>query len=140
MAKIKEVDVNKLTVAQLQELLKQKKDEQAQRESEIGEKIKTKVQKLMEDFEYTDYTEFVKTINRVFKPKTEGNTNGVGRGHRLPDDKREAIKTALQKSVDAKNGKGNAADFKSGSVIAKEFGVSLPTVQSIKKEMGLVAA
>ena len=93
-----------------------------------------KLARLPFDFGYADLKSFIKALKRAAgaKPARAAKAPAArkakrGKRARITPEIKEAVKAAV-------------ASGKTGAAIAKEFGISLPSVQNIKKEFGLVKA
>ena len=91
-----------------------------------------KLARLPFDFGYNDLKSFIKALKRAAGAKPAKAVKVVkvrkarrGKRARITPEMKEAVKAAVVAG-------------KTGAVIAKEFGISLPSVQNIKKEFGLV--
>ena len=111
-------------------------------ELENFQKIQSKLAGLPSEFGFKDLNSFVKALKRAVGTK-------AGR-----PAKAKAAAAPVAKAVKAKKGKKGkraritpevkdqvkaaVAAGKTGAQIAKELGISLPSVQNVKKELGLV--
>jgi len=114
-----EIEIAKAKVAELEGFLKNQ----------------GKLARLPFDFGYADLKSFIKALKRAAGSKPAKSAKAVkapkakkarrGKRARITPEMKEAVKAAVVAG-------------KTGAVIAKEFGISLPSVQNIKKEFGLV--
>ena len=103
-------------------------------EAAIAAQLDAELSSLPEKYGYQSAKEFVKAVmassggrkTRAKSVKAPKATKG-GKRARITDETRESVKKMV--------GEG-----KTGAVIAKELGISLPSVQNIKKALGLVRA
>jgi len=111
----KEIEIAKAKVAELEGFLKNQ----------------SKLAQLPFDFGYADLKSFIKALKRAVgaKPAKAAKAPKAKRGKRtrITPEIKEAVKAAVVAG-------------KTGADIAKEFGISLPSVQNIKKAFGLVKA
>jgi len=113
-----EIEIAKAKVAELEGFLKNQ----------------AKLAQLPSDYGYADLKSFIKALKRAAGGKPAKAAKVVsakkakrGKRTRITPEMKEAVKAAVVAG-------------KTGSAIAKEFSISLPSVQNIKKEFGLVKA
>jgi len=114
-----EIEIAKAKVAELEGFLKNQ----------------GKLARLPFDYGYADLKSFIKALKRAAGAKPARGRKAVkvvkakkgkrGKRARITPEVKEAVKAAVVAG-------------KTGAVIAKELGISLPSVQNIKKEFGLV--
>jgi hypothetical protein len=109
--------------------LEKRKAELVAREKELSAERSAALRRLPADFGYGSLAEFMSALRKAHRgaPKRAGAAKPTGRRRRAKIT--EEIRNAVKKLVQEK---------KTGSAIAKELEISLPTVQNIKKEFGLV--
>jgi len=117
-----EIEIAKAKVAELEGFLKNQ----------------GKLARLPFDYGYTDLKSFIKALKRAAgsKPamgRKPGKAPKIVKARKGRRGKRARITPEIKEAV-----KAAVVAGKTGSVIAKEFGISLPSVQNIKKEFGLV--
>jgi len=114
-----EIEIAKAKVAELEGFLKNQ----------------GKLARLPFDFGYADLKSFIKALKRAAgaKPAKAAKAAKVGKAKKGKRGKRARITPEVKEAV-----KAAVAAGKTGAVIAKELGISLPSVQNIKKEFGLV--
>jgi hypothetical protein len=99
-------------------------------EESVAKELKQKLAKLPSEYGYDSLPAFIKAL----KQAAGGRGGKVGKAERNGKRaKRAKITPELKEKV-----KDAVKDGKTGAVIAKELGISLPSVQNIKKEFGLV--
>ena len=99
-------------------------------EQSIAKEMKQKLVKLPSEYGFDSLSSFIKALKQAAGGRG-AKADKVGRpGKRA---KRAKITPELKESV-----KEAVKAGKTGAAIAKEFGISLPSVQNIKKEFGLV--
>ncbi|RMD51065.1 hypothetical protein D6827_02930 [Candidatus Parcubacteria bacterium] len=118
------IDLSKLTLEEIEAIKAKAEAEAAARAQAEVEAFRSSVDALVKETGVEDVRALIKRIESVYFPKSHSRK-------RLGEEKRKAIENALMEAS-----KGNTN--KTGSEIAIEYGVSLPTVQKIKKELGLV--
>lgn len=113
----------------------------AELESSLAKAQKQKLAGLPKEYGFDNLADFIKAI------KSAGTGGGRGRGRaakpaaasssssKKQRSKRARITPEVKEKVKAAVNAG-----KTGAEIAKEFGISVPSVQNIKKEFGLVKA
>lgn len=111
----------------------------AELENSLAKAQKQKLAGLPKEYGFDSLADFIKAI------KTAGTGGGRGRGRaakpaaasssKKQRSKRARITPEVKEKVKAAVNAG-----KTGAEIAKEFGISVPSVQNIKKEFGLVKA
>ncbi|AHF93763.1 mucin [Opitutaceae bacterium TAV5] len=86
---------------------------------------------------YSDVNDFIKVLKQVVGVRGKrGN-----RAAKAPSDKPAGKKTRAKITPELKEQvKAAVLEGKTGSAIAAQFGISVPSVQNIKKEFGLVTA
>ena len=96
-----------------------------------------KLARLPFDFGFSDLKSFIKALKRAAgaKPAKRGRKAKAVKAPKAKKGKRAKITPEIKEAV-----KAGVAAGKTGAVIAKELGISLPSVQNIKKEFGLVKA
>jgi len=94
-----------------------------------------KLARLPFDFGYADLKSFIKALKRAAgaKPAKAAKAVKAPKAAKAKRGKRARITPEMKEAV-----KAAVVAGKTGSAIAKEFGISLPSVQNIKKEFGLV--
>jgi len=97
-----------------------------------------KLARLPFDFGFSDLKSFIKALKRAAgsKPAKRGRKAKAAKAPKAPKakkGKRAKITPEIKEAV-----KAGVAAGKTGAAIAKELGISLPSVQNIKKEFGLV--
>jgi len=103
-----------------------------------------KLARLPFDFGYSDLKSFIKALKRAAgakpakrgrKAKKAAKADKAPKAVKAKKGKRAKITPEIKEAV-----KAAVAAGKPGSAIAKELGISVPSVQNIKKEFGLVKA
>jgi len=101
-------------------------------EQSLAKELKQNLAKLPSEYGFDNLPAFIKALKaasgarRGPKPaKAAGKSGKRGKRARLTPELKDKVKSAV-----------NAG--KTGAAIAKEFGISVPSVQNIKKEFGLV--
>ncbi|MBM3873013.1 MAG: helix-turn-helix domain-containing protein [Verrucomicrobia bacterium] len=109
--------------------LEKRKAELVAREKELSAERSAALRRLPADFGYGSLAEFMSALRKAHRgaPKRADAAKRTGRRRRAKIT--EEIRNAVKKLVQEK---------KTGSAIAKELQISLPTVQNIKKKFGLV--
>ena len=109
--------------------LEKRKAELVAREKELSAERSAALRRLPADFGYGSLAEFMSALRKAYRgaPKRADAAKRTGRRRRAKIT--EEIRNAVKKLVQEK---------KTGSAIAKELQISLPTVQNIKKMFGLV--
>jgi len=94
-----------------------------------------KLARLPSDFGYADLKSFIKALKRAAaaKPAKAAKAVKAPKAAKAKRGKRARITPEMKEAV-----KASVAAGKTGAAIAKELGISLPSVQNIKKEFGLV--
>jgi hypothetical protein len=102
-------------------------------EAEVAKQLQAELAGLPAQYGYDSLNGFIKAVKKAgggrssFKaPKVAGGKRRRRRAKITPEMK-DGIKAAVKAG-------------KTGAEIAKEFGISLPSVQNVKKELGLVKA
>jgi hypothetical protein len=113
--KIKELEELKVRAAQLEA------DIETERAAELAA--------LPGQYGYSDINEFIEALKKVFGAREGSDKPPAAGGKRTRTRITPEIKEQVRAAV---------IEGKSGSAIAAEFGISLPSVQNIKKEFGLV--
>lgn len=111
--------------------LEKRKAELIAREQEISAERTAALRRLPADFGFGTLEAFVAALREAHRgagKRGRGPGRPPGRRRRRAKITEETI-NAVRKAVDAK---------KTGAAIAKELGISLPSVQNIKKRLGLV--
>lgn len=122
---------------QLAELEKQKA-KIAQQEAKLAADRVAALAKLPSDFGYASLNEFIKALKSAAGKGGKAKKSKAVKAAKAPKAgkrTRAKITPELKQQVIAAVQEG-----KSGAQIAKAFGISLPSVQNIKKEAGLVKA
>lgn len=129
-------------VTEIVEELEAARAKVAELENALAKERKQKLAGLHKEYGFESLDAFVKAL------KGAGNGGGSGRGRKpgkaaaaaapaarggKKRSKRARITPELKEQV-----KSAVQDGKTGAQIAKEFGISVPSVQNIKKEFGLV--
>lgn len=111
--------------------IKQKMDEIAElkanaaaEQAKADAALKTKVEALMTKLGYTDAVTFAKDVSRVL-----GANSGRKVATRVTAEMKEGIRTAF-----------TSGDKVTNEQIAEKFNISVPTLATIKRELGLVRA
>ncbi len=104
-------------------------------EQSLAKELKQKLSKLPSEYGYDDLADFIAALKeaagvRKSSKAVKGADKAEKPGKRV---KRARLTTELKDVV-----KAAVAAGKTGAAIAKEFGISIPSVQNIKKEFGLV--
>jgi hypothetical protein len=101
-------------------------------EAEVAKQLQTELSGLPEQYGFASLKEFFKAVKKAagghvsFKaPKAAGGRRR--RRAKITPEMKDGIKAAVKAG-------------KTGAQIAKEFKISLPSVQNVKKELGLVKA
>jgi hypothetical protein len=119
---VKELEAAKAKVAEL--------------ENSLEKEMKTKLARLPYEFGFDDLNSFIKALKgasgarRGRKPGPVKSAGGGGKKRtraRITPEVKDQVKQMVK-------------DEKTGAEIAKALGISLPSVQNIKKELGLVKA
>ncbi|RRJ98403.1 helix-turn-helix domain-containing protein [Opitutaceae bacterium TAV3] len=86
---------------------------------------------------YSDVNDFIKVLKKVVGVRGKRDKKATKASTAKPEGKkaRAKITPELKEQV-----KAAVLEGKTGSAIAVQFGISVPSVQNIKKEFGLVAA
>lgn len=112
-------------VAQLEAQLAAARQRQAEQDAARREAVTQTVQGFPAALGVSTLADVIREIRTVMR--TQGNPAGVGR-RLLTNEQKAGIRDAL------------TAATETSEAIANRFGVSIPTVQAIKKAMGLVKA
>lgn len=121
--KIKELETYKSKVADL--------------EKSIATQLDSELAGLPVKYGFDSVDAFLRAVKKAVGSKSAKKKSKRGRPAAAPTGKRKRakitpeLKTQVKAAVEA---------GKTGAAIAKEFGISLPSVQNIKKEFGLVKA
>ncbi len=115
--KIKQLEATKAKLARL--------------EKSVAAQLHKELARLPEAYGFESLDTFIKTLKAVVAGKPGPRPRPPGRKRR----RRAVITDATRASV-----KKLAAAGKTGAQIAREVGISLPSVQNIKKSLGLVKA
>jgi len=96
-----------------------------------------KLARLPSDFGYADLKSFIKALKRAAsaKPAKAAKAAKAPKAAKAKRGKRARITPEMKEAV-----KAAVLAGKTGAAIAKELGISLPSVQNIKKAFGLVKA
>jgi len=100
-------------------------------EQSLAKELQQKLAKLPSEYGFDDLNDFIKALKAAeggrkgAKPAKPAKPVKQGKRARLTPELKDEVKAAV-------------AAGKTGSAIAKEFGISVPSVQNIKKEFGLV--
>jgi len=116
--------------------LQKAKAKLAQAEAKLSADRVAALAKLPGDYGYANVNEFIKALKAAAGKAKKGKASKVAKASKAPKASkrtRAKITPELKQQVIAAVQAG-----KSGAEISKEFGVSLPSVQNIKKEAGLV--
>lgn len=101
-------------------------------ESSLEKELRQKLAKLPSDYGFDSLSSFIEALKSAAgSRKSRGSAPKSGRGGKR--GKRARITPEMKDKVKALVQAG-----KTGAAIAKELGISLPSVQNIKKEFGLV--
>ena len=117
---VKELEAAKAKVVELQESL----------EKELTQKLS----RLPYEFGFDDLPSFIKALKA-----SAGNRKGRGKAAKASKAEKSGKRARITPEIKAQV-KALVNEEKTGSQIAKELGISLPSVQNIKKELGLVKA
>jgi hypothetical protein len=109
--------------------LEELKARAAQLEADIETERTAELAALPDQYGYSDINEFIKALKKAFDARGGSDKTSAAGGKRT----RSRITPEIKEQV-----KAAVIEGKSGSAIAAEFGISLPSVQNIKKEFGLV--
>jgi hypothetical protein len=109
--------------------LEELKARAAQLEADIETERVAELAALPGQYGYSDINEFIEALKKVFDVCGGSNKPSAAGGKRT----RSKITPEIKEQV-----KAAVLEGKRGSAIAAEFGISLPSVQNIKKEFGLV--
>ena len=106
----------------------------AQLELEVATELPQELSGLPEQYGFSDVNSFLKAVKSAARG---GGRKKVGRPKKVvvPKTRKRAVITAATRAQVKKLVKAG----KSGSQIAKAVGISLPSVQNIKKALGLTA-
>jgi hypothetical protein len=115
---VKELEAAKAKVVELQESL----------EKELTQKLS----RLPYEFGFEDLSSFIKALKAA-----AGTRKGRGKAAKGPKAEKTGKRARITPEIKAQV-KALVAEDKTGAQIAKELGISLPSVQNIKKELGLV--
>jgi hypothetical protein len=119
---VKELEAAKAKVAELQQSL----------DKELTEKLT----RLPAEFGFSDLDSFIKALKSTAGPRPrKPRAKSAKKPKAGKSGKRARITPEVKAQVKALLGQD-----KTGAEIAKEIGISLPSVQNIKKELGLVKA
>ncbi len=117
---VKELEAAKAKVAEL--------------ELSLEKELTQKLSRLPYEFGFDDLKSFIKALKEA-----AGARRGRGKAAKAPKDGKKGKRAKITPEVKAKV-KELVNDDKTGAQIAKALGISLPSVQNIKKELGLVKA
>ncbi|MDR1011304.1 MAG: helix-turn-helix domain-containing protein [Opitutaceae bacterium] len=109
--------------------LEELKARAAQLEADIETERAAELAALPGQYGYSDINEFIEALRKVFDVRGSSDKTPAASGKRT----RSKITPEIKEQV-----KAAVIEGKRGSAIAAEFGISLPSVQNIKKEFGLV--
>jgi ribosome-binding factor A len=118
--------------------LQKAKAKLAQAEAKLASDRVAALAKLPGDYGYANVNEFIKALKAAAGKAKKGKATKAAKAPKAPKAGKRArakITPELKQLVIAAVQAG-----KSGSEISKEFGLSAPSVQNIKKEAGLVKA
>lgn len=98
----------------------------AELEKQVAAERKSELRALPAKFGYATMKEFIRALRTLGGGQAAGpGRRRRGKRARITPEMRNEIKAALQSG-------------KKGVQVAKEFGISVPSIQNIKKEFGLV--
>jgi transposase-like protein len=113
----------------------------AQAEAKLAADRVAALAKLPGDYGYDNLNAFIKALKAAAGKAGKGKKAKVAKGAKAPKAPKAGKRTRAKITPELKQQVIAAVQAgKSGAEIAKEFGVSLPSVQNIKKEAGLVKA
>jgi hypothetical protein len=115
---VKELEAAKAKVVELQESL----------EKELTQKLS----RLPYEFGFEDLSSFIKALKAA-----AGTRKGRGKAAKASKTAKAGKRARITPEIKAQV-KALVGEDKTGAEIAKELGISLPSVQNIKKELGLV--
>lgn len=123
--KIKELETYKSKIADL--------------EKSIASQLETELASLPGKYGFASVQEFARAVTKAAGSKTAKKKGKRGRppAAAASGGKRKRAKITPELKAEVKSA---VEAGKTGAAIAKEFGISLPSVQNIKKEFGLVKA
>ncbi len=115
----------------------------AQAEAKLATDRVAALSKLPGDYGYSNLNEFIKALKAAAGKAGKGKGKKVkaAKAAKAPKAEKAGKRTRAKITPELKQQVIAAVqDGKSGAEIAKSFGISLPSVQNIKKEAGLVKA
>jgi len=98
-------------------------------EQQVSKQLQAELARLPGKYGFASVKEFVKAVKQAAGGRKAAKAGGQKRRKRakITPEMKQQIKSAVQAG-------------KTGAAIAKQFGISLPSVQNVKKELGLVKA
>lgn len=113
--------------------LKAAKAKVAALEEQVATQLVERMTALPEEFGFNSMDDFIEALQAATgKPARKG-----ARGAAKSGSKKRAKRTTITPEIKNRV-KALVTDGKTGAEIAKEVGISLPSVQNIKRELGLV--
>ncbi len=113
----------------------------AQAEAKLAADRVAALSKLPADYGYSNLNEFIKALKAAAGKAKKVKAAKAVKAVKAPKAVKEAKRTRTKITAELKEQVIAAVKAdKSGAEIAKQFGISLPSVQNIKKEAGLVKA
>ena len=114
--------------------------EVAKLESDISTELNVALAALPAQYGFANVDDFTKAVKAAAGSKASGKKRGPKPGKAAKTAKpRKGKRARITPEIKAQV-KVLVKDEKTGAEIAKELGISLPSVQNIKKELGLVKA
>jgi hypothetical protein len=111
----------------------------AELEQDIAAELNRELASLPEKYGFDSVPAFVAAVQSASRGKGKGQGRGRGRAKAAAGTGKRRKRAVITADTKAKV-KTLVADGKTGAEIAKAVGISLPSVQNIKKELGLVKA
>jgi hypothetical protein len=107
-------------------------------EQSLEKELTQKLSRLPYEFGFDDLSSFIKALKAAAGAR-KGRGRGKGKAVKAAKGGKRGKRARITPEIKARV-KELVNDDKTGAQIAKELGISLPSVQNIKKELGLVKA
>jgi hypothetical protein len=113
--------------------IQQYRKELATLEKQVAAQMRTELAALPADYGFSTMPEFIKALKALGRVKVKAKSKGKAVAGKKLRKKRAVITPEIKQKV-----KAAVAAGKTGPEIAKLFKISVPSVQNIKTELGLV--